>query len=93
MANMLDAGKSVIIDATNMYPKTRKDFIKIAKEKSANTMAIVFEATKSDLIERNMNRGKSGGRNVPEHVIDSMLSKYQRPVKTEFDVIQYITKL
>lgn len=93
MTNALLTNKSVIIDATNMYKKTRKDFLKIAKEQGASTMAVVFEAIKPTLLERNNTRGKLGGRNVPEHVIDSMLAKYQRPDKDEFDIIQYITKL
>jgi protein phosphatase len=93
MGNALELGKSVMIDATNMYRKTRKDFIKIARDRGASTMAIVFEANKETLLERNKNRGLSGGRNVPENVIDDMLSKYQRPEKDEFDAIQYITKI
>lgn len=93
MRNVLESGKSVMIDATNMYKKTRKDFLNIAHSCGSSTMAIVFESTKSILIERNRLRGLSGGRNVPEFVIDSMLSKYQPPDNTEFDIIQYITKI
>lgn len=94
MENALDSGKSVIIDATNMYRKTRKDFLDIAKNKGAKTMAVVFEATKETLLERNKLRGASGGRNVPEDVIDRMLGRYERPVeKVEFDAVMYITKL
>ena len=93
MENALDAKKSVIVDATNMYPKTRKDFINIAKKKGATTYAIVFEATKDVLLERNKNRGLSGGRNVPENIIDNMLKKYQRPTIGEFDIVEFITKV
>lgn len=94
MGNALDAGKSVMIDATLMYRKARKDFINIARGRVAKTMAVVFEADKATLLERNKMRGLAGGRNVPEAVIDSMLSKYQPPVKgEEFDEVVYITKL
>lgn len=93
MVDALKNGKSVVIDATNMYRKTRKDFLDIAKRYSAKTIAIVFEANKSLLLERNKTRGAAGGRNVPEHVIDSMLSKYQVPDNTEFDEVKFITKL
>lgn len=93
MDNTLSLGQSVMIDATNMYKKARKQFLDIARSHGVKTMAVVFEATKETLLERNINRGKSGGRNVPEHVIDSMLSRYERPDNLEFDLIQYITKL
>ena len=93
MKNALDGGKSVLIDATNMYKKARKDFINIAKEQKVPVLAVVFETTKDTLLERNKNRGKAGGRNVPEHVIDNMLAKYQRPEIGELNEVQFITKL
>jgi predicted kinase len=93
MSNTLDLGKSVMIDATNMYRKTRKKFLKIAKSKGAFTIAVVFEATKQTLLERNKKRGEMGGRNVSEAAIDDMLRRYERPDRTEFDAIQYITKI
>jgi predicted kinase len=93
MRDALFNGKNVLIDATNMYRKSRKDFIKIAKEFDAETIAVVFEADKATLLARNQKRGSEGGRNVPEHVIDSMLAKYERPMSGEFDVIDFVTKL
>jgi predicted kinase len=94
MDNAFTLGNSVMIDATNMHRKGRSEFLKIAKKHGAYTMAIVFEATKETLMERNKTRGAGGGRNVPEDVIDRMLSKYERPIEgVEFDSVQYITKL
>lgn len=93
MRNALASGKDVLIDATNMYTKTRKDFIHIAKEFNAKTIAIVFEADKNTLMLRNKLRGDAGGRNVPEDVIDRMLERYQRPNELEFDEVRFITKL
>jgi len=93
MKDALSNGKSVLIDATNMYRKTRKDFIDIAKSYNAETIAIVFEVDRETLIDRNQKRGENGGRNVPVHVIDNMLSKYQRPTHEEFDVIKFISKI
>lgn len=91
MENALDAGSSVMIDATNMYKKTRKDFLKIAQARKIKTMAIVFEVDKPVLLDRNQKRGILGGRNVPEHIIDSMLNKYEKPVAgVEFDIVQFI---
>jgi predicted kinase len=93
MEEALRAGKSVVIDATNMYRKTRKDFIKIAKAHNATTVAVVFEATKETLLERNASRGAAGGRNVPEDVIDRMLGRYERPNELEFDRLNFVTKV
>lgn len=93
MRDALASGKDVLIDATNMYSKTRKDFIHIAKEFNAKTIAVVFEADKNTLMLRNKLRGEAGGRNVPEDVIDRMLERYQRPNELEFDEVQFITKL
>lgn len=93
MREALKNKKDVLIDATNMYRKTRKQFIQIAKEYDATTIAVIFEATKSLLLERNKTRGNSGGRNVPEFVIDNMLGKYERPDEKEFDTLQFISKI
>lgn len=90
LEDALKNNKSVIIDAANMYRKTRKDFLDIAKKYNAETIAIVFEVDKNTLLDRNKKRGEQGGRNVPEWVIDSMISKYQRPDTTEFDIVKFI---
>ncbi len=93
MDDALREGKSVIIDATNMYRKTRKDFLKIAEKHGATTVAVVFEATKDTLLERNAKRGAAGGRNVPEDVIDRMLGRYERPNELEFNQLNFVTKV
>lgn len=93
MEDALRNGKSVIIDATNMYRKTRKDFIKIAERFGATTIAVVFEAAKDTLLERNAKRGREGGRNVPEDIIDRMLGRYERPTELEFNQVNFVTKL
>ena len=89
----LSEGHSVVIDATNMYRKTRKDFLDIAKANDAKTVAVVFEVTKETAIERNAKRAAAGGRNVPTHVIENMLGKYQRPDEIEFNEVVFISKL
>lgn len=93
MDTALAAGKSVIIDATNMHHKGRKDFLAIAKKHNANKIAVVFEATRQTLIERNQRRGAEGGRVVPEDVIDRMLGNYQVPTHADFDDIIFISRL
>lgn len=90
MGKALDEGKSVLIDATNMYRKARKDFLNIAKGREAKTIAVVFECSKETLMQRNEKRGKEGGRIVPEDVIDRMLGRYERPDEIEFDKVTFV---
>jgi len=80
-------GKNVIIDATNMYRKSRKQFLDIAKNYNAEKVAIVFKEDKKTLLERNKKRGEEGGRNVPEEIIQKMLDKFEHPDLNEFDHI------
>ena len=93
MQDALKDGKSVVIDATNMYRKTRRQFLDIAKKYNAITIAIVFEADRETLIARNEKRGADGGRNVPADIIDRMLAKYERPTEMEFDQVKIVTKV
>jgi len=93
MESALKEGKDVLIDATNMHRKARKDFLSIAKRYNANKIAIVFEATRDTLIERNAIRGASGGRIVPIDVIDRMLSNYEIPTHADFDELRFISRV
>jgi predicted kinase len=88
---LLAAGVNLLIDATNMSRKARKDFINIAnKYPQVEKIAVVFEVSKQELLKRNKERGEKGGRNVPEWVIDKMLNNYQKPDNTEFDKILFL---
>lgn len=87
----LAAGKSVMVDATSLNPKERKDYILAAKKHKAQVIAYVFERDKATLMKNQASRKASGGREVPEFVIDKMLSKYVRPSKSEgFDEIYFV---
>ena len=88
----LSLGLNVIIDATNMHQKGRREFIKIAREYDAEVIANVFELDKETLLQRVKKRVSEGGRDIPEEVIDSMLTKYQRPGKPEFDQVIFQKK-
>jgi len=92
MKAALTEGKCVIVDATNMYRKARKDFIDIAHEYGAKVHAVVFELDKATVMERIKKRVANGGRDIPEKVIDDMLAKYQRPEVPEFDEVTFINK-
>jgi len=85
---LLSTGKSVLIDATSMSRRDRKDYIKFADAVGAYKIAIAFEVDRNTLIKRNQERGEKGGRNVPVEVIDRFLGKYQRPDSSEgFDKV------
>jgi len=89
----LDAGKNVVFDATNMYRKTRKDFLDVAAKYNAKTIAVVFEIDEKIAIERNKKRADGGGRDVPTDIIRKMLSRYERPTNEEFDEVIFINKI
>jgi predicted kinase len=89
----LKKGTSVIIDATNMHQKARRDFLNMAHKYQAETIAVVFECTKQTLLDRNKKRGDEGGRIVPEDVIDRMLGRYQRPDENEFDKVMFVSDI
>lgn len=93
MGDALDAGKDVVIDATNMYKKSRKDFINIARGRGATITAVVFELSRETLIKRVAKRVDDGGRNVLNDVIDRMLGRYERPDELEVDKVEFVCKL
>lgn len=93
MESALSEGKDVMIDATSMHRKARKDFLIIAKKYNATKIAVVFETTREMLIERNRKRGEEGGRVVPNDIIERMLNNYEVPTHADFDEITFINKL
>lgn len=83
---LLSEGKSIIIDATNVTPKSRKTFIDIAKQFQCFVIAQVFLTTPELCKQRNGLRN----RKVPEEVIDNMSKKFTLPRYEEgFDIINY----
>lgn len=88
---LLSENKDVCIDATNMHLKARKPWVQLSKKHNAILHAYVFIVDRQVLIERNQNRGKVGGRNVPVDVIDRMLNNYVTPSESEgFNQIFYV---
>src|SRR6185369_10889913 len=45
----LVSGQNVMIDATNVNPKTRKDWVKMGRDANAFIIAIAFEVSKDEL--------------------------------------------
>ena len=87
----LSKGNDVLINATNLNPKDRRSWVDIAKKHNATLIAYVMERDRDTLIARQKLRGASGGRVVPDSVIDRMLQKYIRPSRSEgFDETRLI---
>jgi predicted kinase len=90
MTTALDNGENVLVDATFMSKKARKDFVDIARGSGAHLRAVSFELPRNVILERNASRAAKGGRNVPTFVIDKMLSNYEVPASPEFDEVLII---
>lgn len=87
----LKGGKNVLVDATSVNRKERSDYINTAKKYGTKVVALVFKMDRQGLIDRNKKRGEQGGRVVPTHIIDRMLSKYEEPSYDEgIDVMIYV---
>ena len=85
-------GENVVVDATFMSKKARRDFVNIARGRGAHLRAVVFDLPRALILERNSKRAKAGGRDVPQFVIDRMLGNYEKPESPEFDEVTFITK-
>lgn len=72
LKDALAAGKSVIVDDTNLNPMSFRTFGKLAEEHNVSLINKDFPIDIDECIRRNNNRD----RVVPEHVIRGMASKY-----------------
>lgn len=79
----LSQGKGVVIDATNINHKIRKQWIKIGREYNARIVAVVFEVPREELVRRDQERE----RQVGAEVIDDFLKMYRRPDESEVDKV------
>jgi predicted kinase len=84
----LELGRPVTyIDATNLTPKDRRPWVKIAKERGCRIEAIFFEIPLAICKARNATRG----RVVPESAMDKMAARLARPTAAEgFDKVTVV---
>ena len=75
----LKDGKTVMVDATSLNPKERRDYLDAADKYGVDAIAYTFERSREQLIKNQEKRAASGGRRVPDFVIDKMLAKYVPP--------------
>ena len=82
--DLLAQGKNVIIDATSVSVRDRKDWIDIAKANNAEIRAYFID-TPIDVC-KSQNRKRQ--RQVPDEVIDRQASRLESPTKAEgFDSV------
>lgn len=87
--NALSKGLDVVFDATNTNSRNRKSILKIAKEISCKTTAIIFLTPIQICINRNLKRSKE--RQIPLEVILRMAKFDSDKVHTEgFDEVKYV---
>ena len=85
--DFLRQGKNVIIDATSLSTRDRKDWIEIGKDNAAEIRGYFID-TPIDVC-KSQNRKRA--RKVPEEVIDRQASKLESPTKFEgFDSVTII---
>ena len=75
----LAEGHNVIIDATSLNPKERKDWVKIGRDNGAEVRAHFVQVPVDVAKQRNLQRL----RQVPDWVIDKQFAKLQTPSKNE----------
>jgi len=75
----LKQGKNVVIDATSLNAKDRRDWVRIGKENNAEVIAYVVKTDIATAKKRNASRA----RKVPEWVIDKQAAKFVQPSRNE----------
>ena len=79
----LGAGRSAMIDATNVNRKSRRDWIMLGRGHGAFITAVAFEVPKEELLERDAKRE----RHVGPEIIERFVAKYERPTDIEVDKV------
>jgi predicted kinase len=90
LATNLREGKSIIVDRTNLYVKSRRKILsKVPKD--YRKISIIFNTHIDEIQKRLAVREKSTGKIIPDYIFSSMTKGYQEPVLSEgFDDIQRI---
>ena len=72
----LTEGLNVIIDATNLNPKTIAKWEEVAKQYETELEFKEFEISYEEAVERDRKRGEAGGRSVGEETIRRFFKNY-----------------
>jgi tRNA uridine 5-carbamoylmethylation protein Kti12 len=78
---------NIVVDRTNMTVSSRARFLS-QLPKTYHRIGIVFDVERATLDKRLAFRAEKTGKNIPNHVVTDMLSRYEPPVVGEFsDVV------
>lgn len=86
-----DRRDDIIVDRTNMRPKSRARFLSETKNHGYHSIAVVFEVPRDELDKRLAAREAATGKAIPKHVVDGMIAGYQEPTNDEVDEILIIS--
>lgn len=81
---ILEQGKNVLIDATNLNWSTREQWYKIAKNYGAKIKIVWVKTSLKECKRRNAKSPE--GERLPEDVLDRMASMFQNPTIDEIDL-------
>ena len=90
VAGLLDAGRTVIADATHARRAWRANVLAIARRRGARTVAVWFQAPLATCRARNARKpggAQWGDRIVPDEVLVDMWRRFEPPGADEFDEI------
>lgn len=73
--------KDIIVDMTNMGKKARRSWIN--KASGYEKIAIVFNVDDNELRRRLDERKELTGKEIPDHVLESMSQRFEMPTKDE----------
>ena len=71
----LAAGKTVVVSDTNINPRNVQNVTKIGRDYGAEISFEHFDVPPEECKRRNKARGAAGGREVPHHVMERMISQ------------------
>jgi predicted kinase len=74
-------GKTILIDRTNLTPKSRKKLLDILLGSGYTAHAVWFETPEQEEWERRLNSRE--GKTIPSHILDQMKSSFVVPTQTE----------
>jgi predicted kinase len=88
LVEKMAAGRTTVVDATNLFPRRRARHIRVAREYGRQVVAIRFEVPAARLLERNERRD----RVLAENVVVTMaveMEEHSRPdtLAAEVDVV------
>lgn len=92
IANATKNRHDIVIDRTNMTPKSRNRFLSNVP-KTYVRFAVVFDYERDALIERMHERAIKTGKSIPVSVMHNFIDSYVPPVMGEFDDIIYVNSL